>query len=250
MHRPKETTFIYGIRAVIEAIRAGKQIDKVLFQSGLRAPMVGELRKEVKQFNIPTQNVPVNKLNFLTQKSHQGVIAFLSPIEFQELDQLIPSLYDQGKTPFILALDRVTDVRNFGAICRTAECAGVDAVLVSAKGMAAINADAVKSSAGALLKVPICRTSSLLTGLQYLKDSGLQIIACTEKTDALIYQGKYDDPIAIVLGSEESGISRDIITLADQCIKIPLEGDIESLNVSVAAGIVLYEALRQRKSHG
>jgi 23S rRNA (guanosine2251-2'-O)-methyltransferase len=249
MHRPKESTFIYGIRAVLEAIRAGKQIDKVLFQSGLRAPLLGELRKEVKQANIPAQNVPINKLNFLTQKNHQGVIAFLSPIEFQELDQLIPLLYDEGKTPLILALDRVTDVRNFGAICRTAECVGVDAVLVSAKGMAAINADAVKSSAGALLKIPICRTSSLLSGLNYLKESGLQLVACTEKSEDLIYTGNYTDPVVIVMGSEENGVSRDVLELADRCVKIPMAGEIASLNVSVAAGVVLYEALRQRNKH-
>lgn len=249
MNRPKEKDFIYGIRAVLEAIRAGKQIDKVLFQSGLRAPLVGELRKVVREQHIPAQNVPVNKLNFLTQKVHQGVIAFLSPVTFQDIEDIIPALFEAGKTPFILALDKVTDIRNFGAICRTAECSGVHAILVSAKGVAAANADAVKSSAGALLRLPVCRANSLLNALQFLKESGLQVIACTEKADRLIYDGNYADPAVIVMGSEDKGISREIIQIADQQVRIPLIGEIESLNVSVATGVVLYEAVRQKTAN-
>ena len=246
MNKPKDTAFIYGIRAVLEAISAGQQIDKVLIQSGLQGPLVGELRKTIKASNIPAQNVPINKLNFLTRNNHQGVVAFLSPVLFQEIDQLIPMLFENGKTPFILALDKVTDVRNFGAICRTAECTGVDAILVSSKGAAAMNADAVKSSAGALLRIPVCRASSLPQCITFPEGKWITGHSQYGKNGYPNVRWRFFQSNGDCNGvGRKRDFKRDL-EMADQQLKIPLKGELHSLNVSVAAGVVLYEALRQK----
>ena len=201
---------------------------------------------------MPFQFVPAEKLDIICQKnrlrsvSHQGVLAFVSAITYHDLTQVIPFVFEKSETPLILVLDEITDVRNFGAIARTAECAGVHAIIIPKKGSAQINTDAVKTSAGALNHIPVCRVDSLKSTIQFLKDSGLQIIACTEKAVENIQNINYTVPSAIVLGSEESGISTEIIKAADHLVKIPLFGKIASLNVSVATGIILYEAIRQR----
>lgn len=238
---------IFGIRAVIEAISSGKDIESLFLQRGLTGGLITELKTLLRQFDIPSQQVPIEKLNRITAKNHQGVIAFISPISYQKIEDIIPAIYEKGEVPLILILDGVTDVRNFGAIVRTAECTGVHAVVVPKKGSAQVNPDAVKTSAGALYKVPICRHDSLLQVLRFLKDSGLQIVSCTEKTDDLIYQPDYSAPTAIIMGAEDAGISFDLMRNSDYLTKIPMVGEIASLNVSVSAGVILYEAVRQRK---
>jgi len=237
---------IFGIRAVIEAINSGKEVDKMLLQKGERGDLFKEAFDLIREHSIPFQYVPVEKLNRITRKNHQGVIAFISPVTFYDIENLLPGLFEEGKNPIILVLDQVTDVRNFGAIVRTAECAGVDAVLVPDKGAARINADAVKTSAGALHLLPVCRTRDLKKSVLYLQQSGLKVIAATEKSSENYIKTDYTGPVAIVMGSEEFGIDRQILDLADDRVQIPILGKIQSLNVSVAAGLLVYEVVRQR----
>jgi 23S rRNA (guanosine2251-2'-O)-methyltransferase len=237
---------VFGIRAIIEAIKSGKEIESLYLQRGLTGGIILELRTLINDQEIGFQLVPIEKLNRLTTKNHQGAVAFISPISYDKIENIIPGIYEKGEVPLILILDGITDVRNFGAIARTAECAGVHALIVPAKGSAQINPDAIKTSVGALYKIPVCRHDSLFKTAKFLQESGLQLIACTEKTDDYLYQPDYTAPTAIVMGSEESGISVDLIRISDHLAKIPMYGEIESLNVSVSAGILLYEAVRQR----
>lgn len=237
---------IFGLRPIIEAIEAGKTIDKLFVQKGLQGEIFSELRKLIRDYDIPTQYVPVEKLNRLTRKNHQGVFAFLSPVEFHRIDNLLPQIYEQGKIPFLLILDRVSDVRNFGAIARTAECVGADAIIVPQKGSASVNADAVKTSAGALYNIPVCKEVSLKKTIEFLRDSGIRIVCATEKTSDFIYKADFKSPVAIVMGSEEDGISDDILRISDENVKLPMTGKTSSLNVSVACGVFLFEAVRQR----
>lgn len=236
---------IYGTRAVIEAVLAGKNIDKVMIQSGLSNDLIKELIAVSKNNNVPVAFVPAEKLKRLSTKNHQGVICLLSSISFASVDNLIYKAYNEGREPFFLILDRITDVRNFGAIVRTAECAGVDGIIIAEKGNAPITSDAMKTSAGALNHVPICREKDMKKTIKLLHDNGIRIVACTEKTDKNIYDINLTGPLAIILGSEEDGISDTFLRDADELARIPLKGKIESLNVSVAAGVALYEALRQ-----
>jgi 23S rRNA (guanosine2251-2'-O)-methyltransferase len=245
-NQEEEKNFIFGIRAIIEAVEAGKTIDKLFIQKGLHNDLFAELWKLVRLRRINYKHVPLEKINRLTRKNHQGVFAFISPVDFHNIEDIVPALYEKGKNPLILVLDRITDVRNFGAIARTAECAGVDAILIPEQNAAAINADAIKTSAGALHKITICRTWNLKLALQFLKDSGIQLIACTEKTQDNMYKPNYTPPTAIIMGSEEDGVSPEFLKLCDGKAKIPMNGKIASLNVSVATGVILYEALRQR----
>lgn len=238
--------FIFGIRAVIEAINAGKTIDKLLIKSGLKGELFYELMKVVKENEIPFQYVPNERINRITMKNHQGVLAFISPIEFQNIENILPDLFEKGKTPFFLVLDKVTDVRNFGAITRTAECAGVDAIIIPEKNSAKISGDAVKTSAGALLKIPICRVKSLSKTIKFLQESGIQIVAATEKASEMYYQTDFSIPTAILMGSEDKGVDLEYLRVADKMVKIPILGEIESLNVSVAASILMYEVVKQR----
>jgi 23S rRNA (guanosine2251-2'-O)-methyltransferase len=243
----KETeNMIFGLRPVIEAIKAGKEIDRLFVQNGLKNELFGEMMSLLKKNNIPYQYVPLEKINRLTTKNHQGVVGYISSIEYHKIEDVLPVVFDKGKMPLILILDRITDVRNFGAIARTAECSGVDAIIIPSKGTAQINADAIKTSAGALHKIPVCREDDLKHVIEYLRESGLQVIACTEKTKENYYQHDFTLPVAIIMGSEENGISPEYLKLADAHAKIPLFGEIGSLNVSVAAGVLLYEVVRQR----
>lgn len=241
-----KTENIFGIRACIEAIKANKEIDKVLLKKGSRGDLFYELFDLIKEKNIPFQYVPIQKLNRITQKNHQGVIAFISSIEYQNIENILPQLYEQAKVPLLLVLDKVTDVRNFGAIARTAECAGVNAIIIPLKGSALINSDAVKTSAGALHTMPVCRVGSLKETIVFLKQSGIQIVAANEKSDKYYYDVDFKLPSAIVMGAEDKGISNDILNLSDKIVKIPIVGNIESLNVSVATSIIVYEAVKQR----
>ena len=247
MNNQEEKNYIFGIRPIIEAVEAGKTIDKLFIQKGLHSDLFAELWKLVRLKRINYKHVPLEKINRLTRKNHQGVFAFISPIDFYSIEDVVPTLYEEGKVPLILVLDRITDVRNFGAISRTAECTGVDAILIPEQNAAAINADAVKTSAGALHKIPICRTWNLKMSLQFLKDSGLQLVSCTEKTTKSLYETDFTNPTVIIMGSEEDGISPEYLKMSDHKAKIPINGTISSLNVSVASGIILYEVLRQRK---
>lgn len=238
--------FIFGIRAVIEAIESGKELESLFIQRGLNGGLLIELKTLIRERNISYQQVPIEKLNRLTRKNHQGVVAIISPITYQNIEDIIPLVYERGEVPLILMLDGVTDIRNFGAIARTAECAGVHAIIVPQKGSAEINPDAIKTSAGALFKIPVCRVDSLYKTAKFLQESGLQLISCTEKTDDTIYQPDYTSPSVLILGSEERGISDDLIRISEHLAKIPLFGEIASLNVSVSTGVVVYEAIRQR----
>lgn len=242
----QDKDFIFGIRAVIEAIKSGKQIDKLMIRSGLKGELFFELIELVKDLQIPMQYVPNERINRVTMKNHQGVLAFISPIEFQNIENILPSLFESGKNPLIVILDKVTDVRNFGAITRTAECADVDAIIIPEKGSAQISGDAVKTSAGALLKIPVCRVRSLAKTITFLQQSGIQIVAATEKADDMYYKVDFSIPTAILMGAEDRGVAMEYLKVADQMVKIPILGEIESLNVSVAASILIYEAVKQR----
>jgi len=237
---------IFGTRAVIEAIRANREIEKIFIQSGLTSDLIKELIELARERQVPYQFTPQQKLNRLSTKNHQGVICLLSAVQYASLQNLIDKAYAEGREPFFLILDRITDVRNFGAIARTAECAGLDAIVISEKGNAPVTADAMKTSAGALSHLPVCREHDLRKTLQMLKDNGIQVIACTEKAENHLYNMDFKVPTALLLGSEEDGISPELMKQANVLAKIPMNGKIESLNVSVAAGIALYEAIRQK----
>ena len=238
--------YIFGIRTCMEAITSGKEIDKVLIKKGLGGPLFQELFKLINEENIPFQYVPAEKLNRISKKNHQGVITFISPITYYKIEHLIPSIFENGENPLFLILDGITDIRNFGAISRTALCANVHGIIVPDKGSAQINADAIKTSAGALLEIPVCRTKNLGKTIQYLQESGIQIVAATEKASEVYHKAEMSGPTAIVLGSEENGISHGNLKLCDKQVYIPVSEKIGSLNVSVATGIMVYEANRQR----
>ena len=237
---------VFGIRAIIETIESGKEIDKLMLQKGLSNDLMKQLVGVARTYGIPINNVPIEKLNRLTKKNHQGAIAFVSAIHYAALDHVISAAYEKGQEPLILILDRITDVRNFGAIARSAECAGVHGIVVPSRGGAAINADAMKTSAGALNYIPVSREDNLKQAIQFLKDSGITIIGCTEKTDDLLYDIDMKRPVAIIMGSEEDGISAEYLKLCDHKMKIPMAGQIDSLNVSVSSALAVYEAVRQR----
>ncbi len=243
----KKENFIYGIRPVIEALKSGKEIEKIMIQKGLRGEGFQQLHGLIREMEIPIQFVPLEKLDRMTRQNHQGVVAMISEITYQKIESILPTAYEQGKVPLVLVLDHITDVRNLGAIARTAECSGVDAILIPEKGSAQVNQDAVKTSAGALYKIPVCRYHSIKESITFLKNSGLKIIAATEKANSDYYEADMKQPLAVILGSEESGISAELLGMADELIQIPILGEIQSLNVSVAAGIILYEILRQRR---
>ncbi len=237
---------IFGTRAVIEAIKAGREIEKIYIQSGLNNDLIKELINTAATHKAPYSFIPQVKLDRLSNKNHQGVVCVLSAVQYVPLENIIDKCYSEGREPFFLIVDRVTDVRNFGALARTAECAQVDAMIIADKGNAPITGDAMKTSAGALNHLPVCRVKDMKKTFQLLKDNGIQIIACTEKATNTIYQIDLNTPVAIIMGSEEDGISPQMLKEADHLAKIPLMGSIESLNVSVAAGIVVYEKIRQR----
>jgi 23S rRNA (guanosine2251-2'-O)-methyltransferase len=241
----KDKNMIYGTRSAIEAVQAGKEIEKVFINiqsNDLHRELLGLLHTK----KIPYNKVPYEKLNRLTRKNHQGVVAFLSPIKYYELDDLVNKAYSEGKDPFFIILDGITDVRNLGAIARTAEVAGLDGLVIPVKGSAQVNPDAVKTSAGALHSLPVCRSFDLKETVSQLKESGVKVIACTEKTEDSVYNSSMKGPVAIVMGSEDQGISEVLLKSADELVSIPQFGTIESLNVSVASAVVIYEAVRQR----
>lgn len=243
---PNAEDLVFGLRPILEALKAGKELDKLFVEKGLENPVLEEIIPIAQQRSIVIQYVPVEKLNRLTRKAHQGVVAFLSQVNYAQIENIVMDVFSRGEDPIILVLDGITDVRNFGAIARSAECAGVHAILLPSKGSAQINSDAMKTSAGALNYIPVCKSDNLFRAVRYLKDSGLKIVACTEKGDKDIFATKLGGPLCLVMGSEEVGISIDILKLADDKAFIPLKGKIASLNVSVATGIFLFEVIRQK----
>ncbi|MDW5287778.1 23S rRNA (guanosine(2251)-2'-O)-methyltransferase RlmB [Formosa sp. PL04] len=243
----EKETQIFGIRAVIEAIQSGENIDKVFVQKGLKGELSHELEGVLRKQRINFSYVPIEKLNKLTTKNHQGVVAQIAPITFWDIEELVTKVMESGKTPLFLLLDQLSDVRNFGAIIRTAECTGVDGIIIQKKGGAPVNGDTIKTSAGAVFKMPICKVDHIKDAMFYMQASGIKVIAATEKTDDLLYDVSFTEPCAIIMGSEGKGINPSVLKLVDAKAKLPLLGEIGSLNVSVACGAFLYEALRQRR---
>lgn len=246
----EKTDYIFGIRAVIEAIEAGRNIDKILVKKDLSGELANELFALIRENQIVTQRVPLQKIDRITRKNHQGVVAMLSAITYHKLENLVPMLYEEGCVPFIVVLDQITDVRNFGAIARTCECAGVDAIVIPQHGSVSVQADAVKTSAGALNHIPVCRERNTYSAVRYLKDSGFNVVAVTEKTDKVYTSADFTLPTALVMGAEDTGISADVMKLCETKVAIPMFGNIGSLNVSVAAGVLIYEVVRQRLASG
>lgn len=240
---------IFGIRPVMEAFQAGKTIEKIMLRDGVNTDLFQMIQHTAKQQNVPIQWVPAERLDRLSKgRNHQGVVAFVAATEYADLEEVMIELQDQGEVPFILLLDQVTDVRNFGAIVRSAECAGVHAIVVPAKGAAPLSADAMKTSAGALNYVPVCRVPNLKTAIIILKSYDVQIVAATEKADSDYFTADFKQPTAIIMGAEDTGISKSNLDLSDCKVAIPLQGDIESLNVSAAAAVLMFECVRQRRS--
>ena len=243
----KENEMIFGIRAIIEAIQADKEIDKIIIKHDMQGEPAKELFALLRERpHIPVQRVPMERINRYTRKNHQGAIAFISQTTYQKIEDIVPFLFENGKNPFLVLLDGITDVRNFGAIARTCECTGVDAIIIPVKGGAPVNADAIKTSAGALHTVPVCKENSLINAVKFLKNSGIHVVVATEKASKDYTKANLSEPVAIVMGAEDIGVSPDIIRLCDEMVKIPIKGKISSLNVSVATGILLYETVRQR----
>ena len=243
MNKTITEDLIFGIRSVIEAINQGKTINKILLQKGLSGELIKELLVLIHKENIVVQKVPVQKLNHMVKKNHQGVIAMISPVAYHQIDWLVQQVYEKGEDPFILILDRVKDVRNFGAIARTAECFGVHAIVIPSKDSALITNDAVKTSAGALFKIPVCKVTSLNAAVDFLKGCGLKIFSCTEKSDTLINKVETTGPKALIMGSEQDGVDSQLIKASDVNFKIPMTGSIASLNVSVACGIAIHKLI-------
>lgn len=242
----EKLTQIYGIRAVIEAVNSDEDIDKVFIQKGLKGDLFRELEGLLRKRGISTAYVPIEKLNRLTKNNHQGVVANISPISFYEIETLVEDVLSKNKTPLFLLLDQLSDVRNFGAIIRTAECTGVDGIIIQKKGAAPITADTIKTSAGAAFKVPIAKVDHIKDAVFHLQASGISVIVATEKTNNTIYDVSFKEACAIVMGAEDRGVSPSVIKAADHSAKLPLLGEIESLNVSVACAVFLYETVRQR----
>ncbi|MBO7256096.1 MAG: 23S rRNA (guanosine(2251)-2'-O)-methyltransferase RlmB [Bacteroidales bacterium] len=243
----KKSYYLYGMHPVTEAVLSGKSIEKVVFKQGLEGPQFRNLMALLKEKDVPCQFVPAERLNKIDKGGRsQGVVAYMAQIDYTPFEEAVENAFRKSDAPVFVMLDGVSDVRNLGAIARTAECAGVSAIILPAKGGAAINAEAIKVSAGALLRIDTCKTQNLRIPIYYLKERGFQVVAATEKTDSLIYEADFKQPTVIVMGSEGKGISDSVMKLCDAKVKIPMHGEIESLNVSVATSIILFEVVRQR----
>ena len=242
----EKSDYIYGLRAVMEAIEAGKEIDKLFIAKDLQGDLAAQLIGLAKQYHVVMQRVPMERINRITRKNHQGVLAMMSAITYHRLDHIVPELYEAGLLPFIVILDGITDVRNFGAIARTCECAGVDAIVIPEHGSVSVGGDAIKTSAGALHHIPVCRVGSTAWAVKFLKENGYRVAAVTEKSEMSYVDGDYTGPVALVMGAEDTGISEGALAQCDTRVGIPMFGNIGSLNVSVAAGIMIYEVVHQR----
>lgn len=239
------TDLIFGTRPVLEALKSGKSIEKIFIQKNLKKEILEKIKIQLST-GVNISYVPKEKLNRITRKNHQGIICYVSPIQYQPVDEIIQRVFESGKDPFVVILDRITDTRNFGAITRVADASGVDAIIIPERESAIITSDSIKTSAGALNYVPICKVKSLKKTLIFLKESGLNIISCSEKGNNKIYQSELNSPCCIILGSEKDGISKNLMDLSDKILKIPMNGYVDSLNVSSSASIIFYEVVRQR----
>lgn len=245
--KKKNDNLLIGFHSITEAIKANKTFEKVFIKKGLRGDLFQECFRLIRQADIPFQYVPIQKLDRITRANHQGIIAVISGIEYQDISNILPGIYEAGKDPFLLLLDGITDIRNFGAIARSAESAGIDAIIIGKKGSAIINEDAIKTSAGALNRIPVCRVNSLGETIDFLSKSGVAIFGASEKASDSYYEANFNGPCAIVMGAEDKGLSPESLKTVDQLLKIPMMGNVSSLNVSVATGIILFEALRQKQ---
>ena len=237
---------IFGVRAVIEAVEAGSSIDKIFIKHDVTGELSRELLQLARERRIPVQRVPLEKLNRLTRKNHQGVVAFVSPVTYYDIEEVVTRIFEEGRSPAIMVLDGITDTRNFGAIARTADCAGFDAILIPDHGSVSVTPEAIKTSAGALFHIPVCRCGNLLDSVRLLKASGIKVVGASEKTDHVYTSSDFCSPVAIVMGAEDVGISPRVLRECDDLVAIPMLGNISSLNVSVAAGVLMYEVVRQR----
>lgn len=242
----EKSDYIFGIRAVAEAIEAGKDIDKILVSKDLKGDLIKELLDLARSNRVLVRRVPAQTIDRITRKNHQGVLAILSAVTYYRLDHLVPQLYEEGRLPFIIVLDGITDVRNFGAIARTAECVGADAIVIPEHGSVSVGGDAIKTSAGALHHIPVCRERSAALSVKFLKENGYKVVAVSEKGAVDYTAVDFTDPVALVMGAEDVGISPEVLKLTDCSAAIPMFGKIGSLNVSVAAGVMMYEVVRQR----
>ncbi len=241
-----KTQYVYGIHAVLEALEAGKDIDKIFLSKTLNDETARDISERARQLRVPVQRVPVQKIDRITRRNHQGVLAMMAAVSYYRVEDLVPQLFDDGENPFVVVLDGVTDVRNFGAVARTCECAGVSAIVIPDRESVSVNADAVKTSAGALNYLPVCREHNLVNAVKFLRDSGFKIVGTSDKQQLPYTKADYTGPVAIVLGAEDKGISPEIMKHCDTQVLIPEFGHINSLNVSVAGGIMIYEVVRQR----
>lgn len=246
MDNRKNDNLIFGIRAIIETIDSGEDIEKLFIQKNLKGDLIKELQDALRNTDIPQVRVPIERLNKFTRKNHQGVVGFRSPVKYLDLPEVITSTFEKGNDPFVFVLDRITDVRNFGAIARSAECMGATTLVIPTKNAAQVNGDALKTSAGALAKISICRQQNITESVRFLKNAGCTVVGCTEKGTKSIADQSLQGPVAIVMGSEEDGISPEILKICDELVHIPMSGKITSLNVSAAAAICAYEVQRQR----
>tara|TARA_B110000003_G_C16571928_1_gene504659 strand:- start:300 stop:1037 length:738 start_codon:yes stop_codon:yes gene_type:complete len=242
----KKETLLFGIYPIIEALKAKQTIDKAYVQKGLQNPKIDAIVADLEVLNTTISYVPLEKMEKLCRSNHQGIILISSPIEFVTLETMVEAVLESEKTPLFLILDQISDVRNFGAILRTAECTGVDGVIIQKKGGAPVSGDTVKTSAGAIFNIPICKVDHIKDAIYYLQGSGITTIAATEKTQDTIYNLELKKPMAIIMGSEGLGVSKSVLSIVDKKASLPLLGVINSLNVSVACGAFLYEVVRQR----
>ena len=242
----EKNKMIFGIRAVVEAIEAGSSIDKVFIKNDTTGELSRELLKLARDRNIPVNRVPLEKLNRITRQNHQGVVAFVSPVVYYDLEEIVMRLFEEGKTPALMILDGITDTRNFGAIARTADCAGFDALIIPDHGSVSVTPEAIKTSAGALFHIPVCRCKNLVDSIRILKSYGVKIMGASEKAVTVYTDADMKVPLGIVMGAEDTGISPQVLRNCDELLAIPIRGNISSLNVSVAAGVMMYEAVRQR----
>ena len=244
----KNNDIVFGTRPVLEAINSGKTLEKLFIQKNLKKEILEKIKSKLSNKKINISYVPKEKLNRITKKNHQGIICYISPISYQPIEEIIQRVFEKGKDPFVIILDRITDTRNFGAISRVADASGVDAIIIPEKESAIITSDSIKTSAGAINYIPICKVKSLKSTANFLKESGLKLVSCTEKGDKKFYDADLTSPCCIILGSEKDGISNSLIDISDERLNIPMKGNVESLNVSSSASVILFEVVRQRFS--
>ena len=242
----KNNDIVFGTRPVLEAINSGKTLEKLFIQKNLKKEILEKIKSKLSNKKINISYVPKEKLNRITKKNHQGIICYISPISYQPIEEIIQRVFEKGKDPFVIILDRITDTRNFGAISRVADASGVDAIIIPEKESAIITSDSIKTSAGAINYIPICKVKSLRSTANFLKESGLKLVSCTEKGDKKFYDADLTSPCCIILGSEKDGISNSLMNISDERLNIPMKGNVESLNVSSSASVILFEVVRQR----